>query len=445
MPLYSMDNSGGRIIPSSSFSRFRPLLPNGIPPTSKSQPSSVFTTAQASCPDAEYFSTMEPQNSAYGQQKEQSTYSDKDSDGSFYGSGGIAPVSFFEESFQNPCKIPTSNTDNSTTFQHSDLPSNFLQANAQNAASVEESGNPGFRTSLSTLSPVNHQSSLPTAGIQLLYEHIDASKFEDVRPGDWAPCAPNYEGSSPSSVNTGFSGPLTPNNANGREHFHRSSWGTLTSTPRELQPRNAPPMEELSNPNSSGMIAPSSFSQSFTSSCSTTSEGTGISPEQYLPAWKTSQVLDSRYDSEICFVPSAPAYPMPSYQGFTHGSSFQPLFPSSGYHPAMSSTAGPIQPFGAYRMGPIQHVSGAETTRSLPMMECPVTRYSRDRYILEMRRQGLSYREIKRRGGFHEAESTLRGRVRMITKPVSERVRRPGWTDHDVSQSPKQSTSKLPF
>lgn len=61
-------------------------------------------------------------------------------------------------------------------------------------------------------------------------------------------------------------------------------------------------------------------------------------------------------------------------------------------------------------------------------------RRDRDRYLLKMREKGFSYREIKRRGRFTEAESTLRGRVRVMTKHKSERVRKPVWTRNDVSQ-----------
>ncbi|KAK6436479.1 hypothetical protein LTR95_007330 [Oleoguttula sp. CCFEE 5521] len=59
-------------------------------------------------------------------------------------------------------------------------------------------------------------------------------------------------------------------------------------------------------------------------------------------------------------------------------------------------------------------------------------RRRKDDYLLSMRNRGYSYREIKRRGKFREAESTLRGRVRVLTKDKSERVRRPEWTEGDV-------------
>lgn len=45
---------------------------------------------------------------------------------------------------------------------------------------------------------------------------------------------------------------------------------------------------------------------------------------------------------------------------------------------------------------------------------------------------GMTYREIRIAGGFKEAESTLRGRYRMLTKAKGERVRKPAWKDVDV-------------
>ncbi|KJX99785.1 hypothetical protein TI39_contig352g00016 [Zymoseptoria brevis] len=59
-------------------------------------------------------------------------------------------------------------------------------------------------------------------------------------------------------------------------------------------------------------------------------------------------------------------------------------------------------------------------------------RRARDRYLLTKRREGWSYRDIKRMGKFREAESTLRGRVRVLTKTKEERVRRPAWKQRDI-------------
>jgi hypothetical protein len=56
----------------------------------------------------------------------------------------------------------------------------------------------------------------------------------------------------------------------------------------------------------------------------------------------------------------------------------------------------------------------------------------RDKMLIDLRRKGHSYKEIKRLGRFKEAESTLRGRLRTLTKEKSERVRKPKWNRRDV-------------
>lgn len=58
---------------------------------------------------------------------------------------------------------------------------------------------------------------------------------------------------------------------------------------------------------------------------------------------------------------------------------------------------------------------------------------SRNKFLVDCKRRGLSYRAIKHLGGFKEAESTLRGRFRTLTKTKEQRVRKPKWSDTDVS------------
>lgn len=58
---------------------------------------------------------------------------------------------------------------------------------------------------------------------------------------------------------------------------------------------------------------------------------------------------------------------------------------------------------------------------------------AKDLFLLKAKRLGMSYREIKKYGRFKEAESTLRGRFRTITKTKQERVRKPVWKKEDVS------------
>lgn len=70
-------------------------------------------------------------------------------------------------------------------------------------------------------------------------------------------------------------------------------------------------------------------------------------------------------------------------------------------------------------------------------------RKRRDEFLLSMREKGMSYRDIKRKGKFREAESTLRGRVRVLTKAKEDRVRKPAWNHHDVSLSVQSSSGGI--
>ncbi|CAG8926863.1 unnamed protein product [Penicillium salamii] len=56
----------------------------------------------------------------------------------------------------------------------------------------------------------------------------------------------------------------------------------------------------------------------------------------------------------------------------------------------------------------------------------------RNAFLIDCKRRGLSYKDIKRVGGFKEAESTLRGRYRTLTKSKDQRVRKPKWQNKDV-------------
>jgi hypothetical protein len=61
-------------------------------------------------------------------------------------------------------------------------------------------------------------------------------------------------------------------------------------------------------------------------------------------------------------------------------------------------------------------------------------REARNEFLVGSRLMGVPYREIRRQGGFSEAESTLRGRFRTLTKEKRERVRKPEWGERDVSR-----------
>lgn len=61
-----------------------------------------------------------------------------------------------------------------------------------------------------------------------------------------------------------------------------------------------------------------------------------------------------------------------------------------------------------------------------------VQRKKEDQILLEGKRAGLTYKEIRRKMHTKVAESTLRGRYRSLTKARRDRVRKPVWTENDV-------------
>lgn len=140
--------------------------------------------------------------------------------------------------------------------------------------------------------------------------------------------------------------------------------------------------------------------------------------------------------------------------------------PQLGSHPIYPSHYPSTQP--AYTSSPHEHHSDMETcppSQKLPLHgslspsavtsstieEGPSPRqtggeqsgtetkihYSDERntFLIDCKRRGLSYKDIKRVGGFKEAESTLRGRYRTLTKSKDQRVRKPKWQDKDVSSA----------
>lgn len=60
-------------------------------------------------------------------------------------------------------------------------------------------------------------------------------------------------------------------------------------------------------------------------------------------------------------------------------------------------------------------------------------RDAKDDFLVRSKLAGMSYKDIRAKGEFTEAESTLRGRFRTLTKHKNARVRKPEWTENDVS------------
>ncbi len=110
-------------------------------------------------------------------------------------------------------------------------------------------------------------------------------------------------------------------------------------------------------------------------------------------------------------------------------------------HPLVRST--PASPRRRQLAGLRPHARSVPTPSPPPPMPAPspgadgphdfADRMAKNDFLVRQRQMGMSYKEIRRAGGFTEAESTLRGRYRTLTKSREARVRRPEWCEKDVS------------
>ncbi|KAI0910446.1 hypothetical protein F4823DRAFT_624224 [Ustulina deusta] len=73
-----------------------------------------------------------------------------------------------------------------------------------------------------------------------------------------------------------------------------------------------------------------------------------------------------------------------------------------------------------------------DPVEAVPSSSTDAERDAKNRFLVESKLAGMTYREIRRKGGFIEAESTLRGRFRTLTKNKEQRVRKPEWQDKDI-------------
>ncbi|KAL5354899.1 hypothetical protein ACLOAV_000990 [Pseudogymnoascus australis] len=130
---------------------------------------------------------------------------------------------------------------------------------------------------------------------------------------------------------------------------------------------------------------------------------------------RTRQVMATRTDerdTKVCFSPLF-SYSQPASQ-CTYTSSIQTSPSPPPATTASRNTRATHDPFAS------------------PTPQPPMTRTTKDAFLITSKQAGMSYRAIRQAGNFSEAESTLRGRYRTLTKQKEERVRKPEWTAGDV-------------
>jgi hypothetical protein len=136
---------------------------------------------------------------------------------------------------------------------------------------------------------------------------------------------------------------------------------------------------------------------------------------------------------------SGPEYPISARSATIPGSNLGFLENAAPTPQQDDHTNSPINPIPHYQYHltpPTQPQSPSPTSSSDSIKANLHYSDSRNALLIEWKRRGLSYKEIKRMGGFQEPESTLRGRFRTLTKAKEQRVRKPKWLERDVSPTP---------
>lgn len=206
---------------------------------------------------------------------------------------------------------------------------------------------------------------------------------------------------------------------------------TFVEMPKqELVYQNLPFLSIVSDANYWQNLKPATSlatqAQTYTPFC--THSQTSSSDQPILSPTVASTDLDQDYTLQIQAV-------SPDYQQIIpYQSSYTPYI---SYPETYTCYQPQIQPYQQQQQQQQQHAH-EEKSKS--------TKSNHDKkqnsFLIECKRRGLSYKEIKRIGGFTEAESTLRGRFRTLTKSKEQRVRKPKWQTRDVSKFSSRFVNK---
>jgi hypothetical protein len=234
---------------------------------------------------------------------------------------------------------------------------------------------------------------LPTPAV--LSTQVDVSKYEAVQHREWLQALPDYTGISPASASTFESSPVSE----GVESFGDLSFSYGSNSWNHGHPNG---MQFGRNHS----IAPSITDGS---SASPALSYDGFNQPYGSMSWSTSM------------------FGQPDVVPPSRFHQYQPIY----HHQPVAAAPEEIErPLSQHSDRALTFVPTMRSRQVTADDEAYVKR--RDKMLIDLRRKGHSYKEIKRLGRFKEAESTLRGRLRTLTKEKSERVRKPKWNRRDV-------------
>ena len=238
---------------------------------------------------------------------------------------------------------------------------------------------------------------LPTPSILPL--HVDTSKYEPVSFEEWSLAPALYHSTSPSSTEYFADSPSTP-----QDGFSNASFATHT---------------DASMPSHSFHVA--QHHRGSSTHPMAMHEAATVNPLQGLP---NGQIL----------VPHG----LPQHGHYFNPAQFSGAFQPQ-HHYLNNSSLSPADLEPGSPVSTVEDFADDQSSSDIPaslddnMLEGSIAdRRTKDNLLLRLRAEGHSYKDLKRMGRFHEAESTLRGRHRTLTKDKGERVRKPQWRDQDV-------------
>ncbi|CAJ2506260.1 Uu.00g003900.m01.CDS01 [Anthostomella pinea] len=131
-------------------------------------------------------------------------------------------------------------------------------------------------------------------------------------------------------------------------------------------------------------------------------------------------------------LPSKSSKPRPPPSSSCGSSSSKGKAPVHAHAHHHHSVQQPVPTHHLVPLKPMPDFGNQDAATLIPVNVADAERAERDRFLVESKDGGMTYKEIRRLGKFTEAESTLRGRYRMLTKNKEERVRKPVWHDNDI-------------
>ncbi|KAK5123346.1 hypothetical protein LTR85_002777 [Meristemomyces frigidus] len=274
------------------------------------------------------------------------------------------------------------------------------------------------------------ESIAPLVAPGVLGSHVDNAQYAPVFDHDWHRASIDYDASSHGSVDTQATSPLTPatdGSGSFAEHFFRTTQcgantvaDSFATKQNALGLFDARVLHPAAMPTTFAVPRASSYNTSaaFEVPLAQTAHHSSAGPAAFDIQTSSANPAYANHHHHVLPFRPTPIFKRDSFSDELH---------------SLGRTSESDDDNPTPRTPETDEHSSVSSRRSSDSSAVDEVRQQRDpdAYLLSMRRRGISYKDIRRRGGFKEAESTLRGRWRVLTKGKHERVRKPEWTAND--------------